>query len=272
MGPVALAAVATPSRGARSEGTTSADAVVGHRRPRGESGDSTGVGGGKLADVGQASSSRSPRQPRPHSAPRVQGRNEARSASPAVQPSWHQAEEPDFGRPMTARGRCGGGGASASAYNGHTPSRGGRPLSARGAGAGSWHPRGHDGPDDGYAPAGPSGTSRRGRPPAELGYSSRGRDTPHGGPNRDTMQVTCRSERNPRRIVQEVLQALSAHGLSYRQVSNFTVRCQDGGVRIQLDVLQVDRGGRYMLRMSRVSGEVWHFKDLCSRLINDMAL
>jgi len=86
------------------------------------------------------------------------------------------------------------------------------------------------------------------------------------------MQVTCGSERHPRRIVQEVLRALSSHRLDFRQVSNFTVRCQDGGLRIQFDVLQVDRGGRYMLRMSRVTGDAWQFKDLCARLIGTMEL
>lgn len=72
--------------------------------------------------------------------------------------------------------------------------------------------------------------------------------------------------------MQEVVRALSARRVSHRQVSNFLIRCQNQAVRFEAECLQRDRGGGYMLRFSRVSGDVWLYKDLCSRLMSEMYL
>jgi len=256
------AAQATPSRGTQAKGSASAD-VNGHRRHHGDPFDSAATPVGELDDVGQASSSRSPRQPRPHSASRVQGRR--------------HADEEGGGRPQTARGHR-----SHHEQYYATPSsaRGAaRPYSARGSGGDQrrWVPVDRDRSEPATreasaTPAGPSGSGRRGRRGGGGGRGGHNHDGQQEAGGRDSMQVTCGSEAHPRRIVQEVLQALNARHLSCRKVSNYTVRCQDGDLRIQFDVLQVDRGGRYMLRMSRVSGDAWQFKDLCARLISEMVL
>eukprot|EP00929_Paragymnodinium_shiwhaense_P001597 TRINITY_DN10183_c0_g1_i1.p1 TRINITY_DN10183_c0_g1~~TRINITY_DN10183_c0_g1_i1.p1 ORF type:complete len:707 (+),score=150.33 TRINITY_DN10183_c0_g1_i1:129-2249(+) len=85
-------------------------------------------------------------------------------------------------------------------------------------------------------------------------------------------EVALNSSRPPRQIVQEVLRALGTHRVAYRQVSNFLVRCQASGVRFEAEVLQVSRGGGYTLRFSRVSGDVWHYKDMCAQLFSEMQL
>lgn len=87
-----------------------------------------------------------------------------------------------------------------------------------------------------------------------------------------TFQVSCSSRQPPRQIVQELLRSLAAHGIAYRQVSNFMVRCQTQGLRFQAEVLQLDRGSGYALRVSRVSGDVWQYKDVCARLLSEMDL
>eukprot|EP00419_Tripos_fusus_P049664 CAMPEP_0172837576 /NCGR_PEP_ID=MMETSP1075-20121228/27296_1 /TAXON_ID=2916 /ORGANISM="Ceratium fusus, Strain PA161109" /LENGTH=847 /DNA_ID=CAMNT_0013680983 /DNA_START=29 /DNA_END=2569 /DNA_ORIENTATION=+ len=84
-----------------------------------------------------------------------------------------------------------------------------------------------------------------------------------------TFQVSCSSKQTPRHIVQEVLRSLAAHGISYRQISNFMVRCQVQSLRFQAEVVQLDRGSGYALRLARVSGDIWHYKEICARLLSE---
>mmetsp|Transcript_67302 Transcript_67302/g.146680 ORF Transcript_67302/g.146680 Transcript_67302/m.146680 type:complete len:713 (-) Transcript_67302:249-2387(-) len=85
-------------------------------------------------------------------------------------------------------------------------------------------------------------------------------------------QVSCNSSRPPQQIIQEVLRSLSQHRISHRQVSNFLVRCQGQGARFEAEVLQQDRGGGFMLCFSRMSGDVWAYKDICAHVLADMRL
>jgi len=50
------------------------------------------------------------------------------------------------------------------------------------------------------------------------------------------------------------------------------VRCQANGVRFEAEVLQLSRGGGYTLRFSRVSGDIWTYKEVCGQLLSDMKL
>eukprot|EP00931_Biecheleriopsis_adriatica_P060043 TRINITY_DN36031_c0_g1_i1.p1 TRINITY_DN36031_c0_g1~~TRINITY_DN36031_c0_g1_i1.p1 ORF type:complete len:650 (-),score=108.60 TRINITY_DN36031_c0_g1_i1:66-2015(-) len=128
-----------------------------------------------------------------------------------------------------------------------TPQRCG-PSSARG-------PRhcSHDGP------------SRLGVPPAAWGGT-----VPPSARSSDDVTVSCSLP--PREIVREVIKTLGSQGLSFRQTSNFVVRGQTQGVRFQGEVFQMDRGGGFALRFSRVSGDVWQYKDVCARLLTSMNL
>jgi len=119
-------------------------------------------------------------------------------------------------------------------------------------------------------------TSAR-RHPVAVPSSARGtRDrqrSDDGRPsNPGVFHVSCMSSLHPRQIMQEVLRALAAHHLSHRQVSNFLVRCQNQGVRFEAEVLQMERGGGYMLRFSRASGDIWHFKEICDQLLADLLI
>jgi hypothetical protein len=72
--------------------------------------------------------------------------------------------------------------------------------------------------------------------------------------------------------MQEVLRSLAAHGISYRHISNFMVRCQVQSLRFQAEVVQLDRSSGYALRLARVSGDIWHYKEICARLLSEMDL
>lgn len=130
-----------------------------------------------------------------------------------------------------------------------------------------------------------------GAPPAAWGQgppSSRGRHVPHsarngsrsarsqrcyeGGedPGHASCEVTCHSVRHPRQIVQEVLRALRLRRISYRQVSSDLVLCKTPRVQLEIEVLQGNHG--HVVRLSRVSGDVRLYKDVCAQLLNEMNL
>eukprot|EP00933_Yihiella_yeosuensis_P026252 TRINITY_DN20371_c1_g1_i2.p1 TRINITY_DN20371_c1_g1~~TRINITY_DN20371_c1_g1_i2.p1 ORF type:complete len:680 (+),score=119.99 TRINITY_DN20371_c1_g1_i2:243-2282(+) len=145
-----------------------------------------------------------------------------------------------------------------------TPTSGRRQWSARGGGEPPMSARARLQGDSGVGPIGvPPAAWGSGRSPSGSGYD----DTTSG-----TFQVSCNSARPPRQIMQEAMKALGSNGISFRQTSNFVVRCQSHGVRFQAEIHQLDRGGGFALRFTRASGDVWHYKDICARLLSDMDL
>lgn len=125
-----------------------------------------------------------------------------------------------------------------------------------------------EGPDAGAAPF-----SARRPPSASASAAGRGR-VPFSarGEGPGTVQVLCSPGRSARQIVTEVIRTLGSQGLSFRQVSHFVVRCQAEGVRLQAEVVHLDRGGGLSLRFTRAAGDTWVYKELCSRLLADMNL
>jgi len=140
-------------------------------------------------------------------------------------------------RSATAWGAGGGGATRSNAY-------------ATSRGASAWAPQ----------------TARGGSHDAIGGHDDAGASGP------GTFQVSCSSRQTPRHIVQEVLRSLAAHGIGYRQISNFMVRCQVQSLRFQAEVVQLDRSSGYALRLARVSGDIWHYKEVCARLLSEMDL
>jgi hypothetical protein len=116
--------------------------------------------------------------------------------------------------------------------------------------------------------------SARGSSGRDSGVRAGAESRPHSTNARSSsvIHAACNGSRNPKQIVQEILRVLAAQRISGRQASSFLVRAQGHGCRIEAEVLQVDRGGGYVLRFSRVSGDVWVFKDICSQLLADIKI
>lgn len=113
------------------------------------------------------------------------------------------------------------------------------------------------------------------RHPIAVPSSARGTRDGHRGEdgratNPGVFHVSCMSSLHPKQIMQEVLRAIAGLHLSHRQVSNFLVRCQHQSIRFETEVLQMERGGGYMLRFSRDRGDIWHFKEICDQLLADL--
>lgn len=262
---MAVATVATPSRGSRLEATGSRNSRP--RRPRSAPRRQPGGVVRQCAWVEQ---------------PAAGGRHcDPRSASPGIRGPRsqggllrHDHEEIDWGRPVISHPAV------------HYPAE-------RGHGAEAWHPVAYA-MDDGYSPC----SSYGGRGPPDpfngfgFGLGSRdvmGRATyesgnatpsmPDDSAENCTLQVPCGPDMHPQRIMHELCRTLAEHGLSYRQISSFAVcfqeqgvRFQDAHLRVRAEVVQLDRGGGYVLRLCCMAGEYGPFADLCTRLFQHAEL
>lgn len=72
-------------------------------------------------------------------------------------------------------------------------------------------------------------------------------------------------------VMKEVTRPLTSHGISFRQMSNYVVRCQTRELRFQAEILEAEQG-QFLLRFRKASGNVRSYKDLCSRLLTSMNL
>lgn len=119
----------------------------------------------------------------------------------------------------------------------------------------------------GVPPAAWGAGRRVSRPPSSARGGSSSEQAAAG-----SVQVSCSSGRPPRQIIQEVMRTLSDTRISFRQVSNFVVRAQTQGVRFQVEVLQQDQGGGFAVRLTRATGDVYQYKEICGRLLASMTL
>lgn len=83
--------------------------------------------------------------------------------------------------------------------------------------------------------------------------------------------VSYNVSQEPRMVMKEVTRALTSHGISFRQMSNYVVRCQTRELRFQAEILEAEQG-QFLLRFRKASGNVRSYKDLCSRLLTSMNL
>jgi len=127
----------------------------------------------------------------------------------------------------------------------------------------------------------PVSSHSHGPPLSARGASSREGIARGGAENRQSSSTTrassvihvpCNNLKNPKQVIQEVLRALSAQRISSKQVSNFLIRCHTQNVRFEAEVCQMDRGGGYIIRLSRVAGDVWLFKEVCGQLRSELRI
>lgn len=88
---------------------------------------------------------------------------------------------------------------------------------------------------------------------------------------RGAFNVSCTSSKHPRQIMQEIQRALGVHRVSFKPSSAYCVKCQKQAVRFEMEMSRLDNlESIYVVRFKRVAGEVWNYKDLCSKILAEM--
>lgn len=90
---------------------------------------------------------------------------------------------------------------------------------------------------------------------------------------RGAFNVSCTSSKNPREIMGEIITTLSMHRVSFKQVSQWSVKAQRQALRFEIGIAHLDDMDTiYVLRFKRVAGDLVQYKALCSTLLADMRL
>lgn len=176
-------------------------------------------------------------------------------------PRWPPHSEASSGPPLSARPRLQGN----HGYRDRDRSSPSRRSASR---SGSGYSGGRSVPVPGFGHPHAPPLSARGASSREgVGRGAEARQSSSSGRSSSVIHAACSNLKNPKQVIQEVLRALSAQRMNSKQVSSFLIRCQaQNNVRFEAEVCQMDRGGGYIVRFSRVSGDVWLFKELCGQL------
>lgn len=71
----------------------------------------------------------------------------------------------------------------------------------------------------------------------------------------------------------EIVQTLQVHRVSFKQVSQWSVKAQRQTMRFEIQIAHLDDLDTiYVLRFKRVAGDLAQYKALCSTLLADMRL
>lgn len=100
-------------------------------------------------------------------------------------------------------------------------------------------------------------------------------ESPCGGPEARPPRgatVTCTSSKDPRDIMRQVVNALGARRVSYKQNGQWAVKCQRQTMKFEINVSQLEESDLYVLSFKRVSGDLGQYKILCSNLLAEMQL
>lgn len=105
-------------------------------------------------------------------------------------------------------------------------------------------------------------------------FSARGSSADKGPERvRGAFNVSCTSSKHPREIMTEMVHTLSLHRVSFKQVSQWSMKCQRQTLRFEIDIAHLDDLDTiYVLRFKRVAGDLAQYKSLCSQLLAEMRL
>ncbi|KAI8905994.1 KA1 domain/Ssp2 C-terminal domain-containing protein, partial [Gorgonomyces haynaldii] len=79
------------------------------------------------------------------------------------------------------------------------------------------------------------------------------------------------SSKPPQEILDQLVEVLAANAVEfYQQESPYSLCCQANGkpqiVQFQVEICQVPRMNLHGLHFKRISGGVWNYKKVCSKL------
>ena len=90
--------------------------------------------------------------------------------------------------------------------------------------------------------------------------------------------ISCTSSRNPRDLLEDVSHCLTSANVSYLPVvftqnKDYCLRCHKGSIQFEVEIGTLEGGnGLYVVKFKRLAGEMKTYKELCARLLSELAL
>lgn len=77
----------------------------------------------------------------------------------------------------------------------------------------------------------------------------------------------------PEQIMQEMLRALRASRVAFKQVSPSLVRCERKGMRFDMQISQTDQTAcAYLVKLHKIAGELGDYRETSAKVLAEMQL
>lgn len=86
--------------------------------------------------------------------------------------------------------------------------------------------------------------------------------------HRGAFNVSATSSRPPDAIMAEMLRVVQLNKVSSKPVSAFCIKCEKAPVRFEMEICAIPNlNGMHVVRMKRISGDTWKYKEMCNRIL-----
>lgn len=84
--------------------------------------------------------------------------------------------------------------------------------------------------------------------------------------------MTNTSEKSAKEVLAETMRALTANNISYTQEAPFLLSCVFNDVSFEMEVCKLPRLSVNGIRVKRLGGPSLGYKNICSKVLDDMKL
>ncbi len=85
--------------------------------------------------------------------------------------------------------------------------------------------------------------------------------------------VSCLTSRDPLAVLQEMVKALDGNRVSFKKISNYSLRCQKNSIRFDMEITHLQNmEGFYLVKFKRLAGEIGPYKEVSGKVLSQMNL
>jgi hypothetical protein len=86
--------------------------------------------------------------------------------------------------------------------------------------------------------------------------------------HRGAFNVSATSSRAPESIMQEMQRVINLNKVNAKNVSAFCVKCEKAPIRFEMEICSIPNlNGMHVVRMKRITGDTWKYKEMCNRIL-----
>lgn len=85
--------------------------------------------------------------------------------------------------------------------------------------------------------------------------------------------ISCITARDPAAVVQEMVRALEGNRVSFKKMTNYSLRCQKNSIRFDMEITHLQNmEGFYLVKFKRLAGDIGPYKEVSGKVLSQMNL
>lgn len=90
---------------------------------------------------------------------------------------------------------------------------------------------------------------------------------------RGPFNVNCTTSKDPQLVLFEMVKSLELQKVLYKKIGSYGLRCNKNNVRFDMEIAHLDNlENIYIVKFKRIAGEIWSYKEVSSKVLNNMNL